>query len=424
MNDVVIEAENLSKVYRLGTIGTGSLRQDIKSWWLTSILKKSDPFFSTLDARNNNGNSQYIWALKDLNFQMRKGEVWGLVGKNGAGKSTLLKIISKIINPTAGIIRGKGKISSLLELGTGFHRELTGRENVYLSGYTLGMTKNEVKEKFDEIIEFSGISAFIDTPVKRYSSGMYVRLAFSVAAHLEPDILIVDEVLAVGDAEFQAKSLQKMQDFASNKERAIIFVSHNLHSVNALCSHALWLQQGQLIEAGEAKVITDKYLNGAHQNHLRQLWADEKTAPGTDQIKVRSVELSPQHGNVSDIIDTTTPLNIKLAWYNLSKQTFRLSIQLFNRGGQCILDIPTAKQQYETGTYEATCSIPGNFLVAGSYSIAIDWISEAGSLFYFRKCIEFDISENAGVIIGKGKAMGFIRPDFPVVINQVKETFF
>ena len=226
MSELIIQAENVSKVYRLGTIGTGSLRQDMQYWWNKNIVRKTDPFF--VDERISN---QHIWALKNVSFDIKKGEVWGIVGSNGAGKSTLLKILSRIVKPTEGRIRGKGKVSSLLEIGTGFHYELTGRENIYLSGHMLGMNKNEIRKRFDEIIAFSEIEQFLDTPVKRYSSGMYVRLAFAVAAHLEPDILIVDEVLAVGDTAFQKKCLNRIKEISRNMGKTVLFVSHNVVTV-------------------------------------------------------------------------------------------------------------------------------------------------------------------------------------------------
>ena len=215
MKEIVLDVNNLSKKYQLGKIGTGSLKQDLQVWWNKKVAKKRDPFFDVAAESASEGNS--IWALQNISFQLHKGDALGIIGSNGSGKSTLLKIISQIIEPTAGFVKGKGKISSILEVGTGFHHELTGRENIYISGYTLGMSKAEINRKFDDIVAFSGIEKFIDTPVKRYSSGMYVRLAFAVAAHLEPDILIVDEVLAVGDADFQKRCMGKMQDVSTTK---------------------------------------------------------------------------------------------------------------------------------------------------------------------------------------------------------------
>ena len=241
MSTVAIKVENLSKLYRLGEVGTGTLSQDLNRWW-AKMRGKEDPFLKlgTTNDRSGKVNSEYSWALKDISFEVNQGEVLGIIGKNGAGKSTLLKLLSRITSPTTGRVRAKGKVASLLEVGTGFHPELTGRENIYLNGAILGMTRHEIKSKFDNIVEFSGISRYIDTPVKRYSSGMYVRLAFAVAAHLEPEILIVDEVLAVGDAEFQKKCLGKMKEVSTNG-RTILFVSHNMAAVRGLCNKGMLL---------------------------------------------------------------------------------------------------------------------------------------------------------------------------------------
>jgi lipopolysaccharide transport system ATP-binding protein len=234
MSEVIIRVDDVSKLYRLGTIGTGHLRQDLNRWWQQKVLGKEDKFFKPGLGNNKEDNADYLWALKNVSFDVHEGDVYGIIGRNGSGKSTLLKILSRIIRPTSGVVRGRGKVNSLLEIGTGFHPELSGRENIYISGHMLGMSKWEIKKKYDEIVDFSGVEKFLDTPVKRYSSGMYVRLAFAIAAHMEPDILIVDEVLAVGDSEFQKKCMGKMKDVSHDKGRTIIFVSHSMHAVNML----------------------------------------------------------------------------------------------------------------------------------------------------------------------------------------------
>lgn len=233
MSDTVIRVENLSKQYRLGMVGAGTLREDLIGLWY-KIRGKEDPYLSLGETndRSKAGNSDYVWALRDVNFEVKQGEVLGIIGKNGAGKSTLLKLLSRVTAPTTGSIKAKGRIASLLEVGTGFHPELTGKENIYLNGAIMGMRRSEISRKLDEIIDFAGVERYVDTPVKRYSSGMYVRLAFAVAAHLEPEILIVDEVLAVGDAEFQKKAIGKMQDVSSGQGRTVLFVSHNMKAVN------------------------------------------------------------------------------------------------------------------------------------------------------------------------------------------------
>jgi lipopolysaccharide transport system ATP-binding protein len=259
MSNIVLSVENVWKQYRLGTIGTGTLKDDLARFW-AKLRGKEDP--TTLIGQTNDRNnidSEYVWALQNINFEVKQGEVLGIIGKNGAGKSTLLKILSKVTQPTKGNIKVKGRIASLLEVGTGFHPELTGTENVYLNGAILGMTKNDIKNKFEEIVEFSGIGKYIDTPVKRYSSGMYVRLAFAVAAHLEPEILVLDEVLAVGDAEFQKKCLGKMKD-VSGEGRTVLFVSHNMDAVRKLCTQGLMLKYGQVSFFGNMQQTIDNYL--------------------------------------------------------------------------------------------------------------------------------------------------------------------
>lgn len=263
MSNTVIKVENLGKQYRLGTIGTGTISHDLNRWWARA-RGKEDPFLKIGDVndRTKKGSSDLVWALKDINFEVKQGEVLGIIGKNGAGKSTLLKILSRVTGPSTGNVKVKGRIASLLEVGTGFHPELTGRENIFLNGAILGMTKQEIKSKFDEIVDFSGVERYIDTPVKRYSSGMYVRLAFAVAAHLEPEILIVDEVLAVGDAEFQKKCLGKMKD-VSGQGRTVLFVSHNMAAVKSLCTQGLILQQGKLIYAGGSDDACSNYLSSS-----------------------------------------------------------------------------------------------------------------------------------------------------------------
>ncbi len=261
MSDVILKIENLSKQYRLGTVGTGTISHDFNRWWHT-IRGKEDPYLKIGESndRTTKGESEYVWALKDINFEVKRGEVLGVIGKNGAGKSTLLKILSKVTGPTTGSIKSKGRIASLLEVGTGFHPEMTGRENIYLNGAILGMTKKEIASKIDEIIAFSGCERYIDTPVKRYSSGMTVRLAFAVAAHLEPDILIVDEVLAVGDAEFQKKAIGKMQDISSGEGRTVLFVSHDMTAIRNLCPNTILLKNGTIKYKGNTEDIISMYL--------------------------------------------------------------------------------------------------------------------------------------------------------------------
>lgn len=263
MSDIALKVENVSKLYRLGEVGTGTISHDLNRWW-AKVRGKDDPFTTVgeINDRTSKQNSKggYVWALKDINLTVPQGEVLGIIGKNGSGKSTLLKLLSKITAPTTGVIKAKGRIASLLEVGTGMHPEMSGRENVYLNGTILGMSKKEISNKFDEIMDFAGCAKYADTPVKRYSSGMKVRLGFAVAAFLEPEILIVDEVLAVGDAEFQKKAIGKMQDISSGEGRTVLFVSHNMGSIQRLCSNAILLDQGKLLYQGNTGEVVDKYI--------------------------------------------------------------------------------------------------------------------------------------------------------------------
>ncbi len=263
MSKTIIKIEDLSKQYRLGTIGTGTIANDLNRWWQTKILHKEDPYLKVGETndRAHKGLSEYVWALKDINLEVKEGDVVGIIGKNGAGKSTLLKILSRVTAPTTGRIIVNGRLASLLEVGTGFHPELTGRENIFLNGAILGMTKAEIRSKLDEIIDFSGCERYIDTPVKRYSSGMNVRLGFAVAAFLEPEILIVDEVLAVGDAEFQKKAIGKMQDVSTNHGRTVLFVSHNMASIRSLCKKGIVIHDGQISLKGNIDEVINEYLN-------------------------------------------------------------------------------------------------------------------------------------------------------------------
>ena len=258
-----IEFNNISKIYRLGLVSTGTLAHDLHRWWTMNIRGKEDPYLTIGETndRSTKGSSDYVWALRDIDFKVEQGDVVGIIGKNGAGKSTLLKILSKVTAPTTGTIRARGRIGSLLEVGTGFHPEMTGRENIFMNGAILGMTKAEITKKLDEIIDFSGCERYIDTPVKRYSSGMMVRLGFAVAAHLDPEILVVDEVLAVGDAEFQKKAIGKMQDVSKGEGRTVLFVSHNMDAVLNLCKHGILLENGKVKLISTAKDAIDNYLS-------------------------------------------------------------------------------------------------------------------------------------------------------------------
>jgi lipopolysaccharide transport system ATP-binding protein len=271
-SDVILSVENVSKLYRLGTVGTGTFGGDVQRFWKTKVLGQEDPFMKIgqTNDRTSKEKADFVWALQNINFEVKRGEVLGIIGKNGAGKSTLLKLLSRITAPTTGSIKSAGRMASLLEVGTGFHPELTGRENIFLNGAILGMTKREIQNKFDEIVDFSGCELYIDTPVKRYSSGMTVRLGFAVAAFLDPEILVVDEVLAVGDAEFQKKAIGKMKEVSAGGGRTVLFVSHNMASISALCSSVVFMQNGKIKSIGKTSSIIKEYLSEAHiSSHKR-----------------------------------------------------------------------------------------------------------------------------------------------------------
>ena len=296
MSETVIKVENLTKFYQLGLINHGTLAKDLQGWW-AKIRGKDDPNsrISLTNSQNSDKNTDFIYALKDVSFDVQQGEVLGIIGANGAGKSTLLKILSRVTSPTSGCIKIKGRIGSLLEVGTGFHPELTGRENIYLNGAILGMRRHEIDKKLDEIIDFSGVEKFIDTPVKRYSSGMYVRLAFAVAAHLDPEILVVDEVLAVGDAEFQKKCLGKMGDVSKKEGRTVLFVSHNMAAVRQLCTRGIVLENGCVSFVGTAENSIEKYLT-VNSNFVRKPLSQREDRTGNGMIRFTNVILRNANG--------------------------------------------------------------------------------------------------------------------------------
>lgn len=309
---VILKASNISKQYRLGLIGTGTLSHDLNRWW-HKLRGKEDPYLKIGESndRSTKAESDYVWALRDINFEVHTGEVLGIIGKNGAGKSTLLKILSRVTIPTIGEIKTRGRIASLLEVGTGFHPELTGRENIFLNGAILGMGKSEISNKLDEIIEFSGCQRYVDTPVKRYSSGMRVRLAFAVAAFLEPDILVIDEVLAVGDAEFQKKAIGKMQDISKGDGRTVLFVSHNMAAVKSLCTRAIVLEHGQLVFSGTQHEAVDFYLKSSSEN-LKIPLLNRKDRIGNGQLLLKNITfLNKDNESINEII-SGSELNIKV----------------------------------------------------------------------------------------------------------------
>lgn len=315
MSDIAIKVEDLAKLYQLGTITTGTLRHDLQRW-LASLKGKEDPFAKVGQAndRTKKADSEFVWALKDINFEVKKGEVLGIIGNNGAGKSTLLKILSKITEPTKGKIKINGRVASLLEVGTGFHPELTGRENIFMNGAILGMRKWEIQKRLDEIIEFSGVAAYIDTPVKRYSSGMYVRLAFAVAAYLEPEVLIVDEVLAVGDVEFQKKCLARMKDVSANHGRTVLFVSHNLTAVKNLTDRLITLKDGLISFIGNVEQGVSEYLSiNSHKANNGSL-DDFHNREGNGLFKFTHIELRNEQNLITNYLNCNDSALLKISF--------------------------------------------------------------------------------------------------------------
>jgi lipopolysaccharide transport system ATP-binding protein len=417
MTTPIIEVENLSKLYALGKVGTGSFRQDVKHWWTSSVLGKKDPFFSS----TSDEDASRLWALKDVSFHVNEGEVFGIIGSNGAGKSTLLKILSNIIKPTHGTIKGRGRMNSLLEIGTGFNDELSGRENIFLNGHFLGMHRHEIKSKFDEIVDFAGIEKFIDTPVKRYSSGMYMRLAFAVAAHLEPDILVVDEVLAVGDAEFQQKCLGKMHDVSAKMGRTILFVSHNTQAVVNLCHRAMHLQKGSVVEIGNAQKVVNHYLSQRQRITRSQSWNEIEHSPGNKSIRVQFVELLPHVKNEGDPINVRTPMSIRFKFWNLIEgQNICVGLHLFNSSRECVFDVCSVPRNYERGLVEGQCEIPGDFLNDGSYYFSLIFVKDTSvELFYLEECLAIEVEDYRENMNWYGKWSGYVRPRFPFVMKQI-----
>jgi len=363
MADVVIRAEGLSKNYSLGEFraGYGTLRDA-----LAASLRRG--------GHRRPHHREEIWALDGVSFELRRGEVLGLIGGNGAGKSTLLKVLTRIVAPARGTATIRGRVGSLLEVGTGFHPELTGRENVYLNGAILGMRRREIASKFDEIVEFSGVEQFIDTPVKRYSSGMYVRLAFSVAAHLEPEILLVDEVLAVGDAEFQRRCLGRMETLGESG-RTVIFVSHNMQTVAQLCDRAILLDHGRVVRDGDSGEVVAQYLQSGLGSGSSREWADVG-APGDDLVRLRGARVVGPDGSVLDAVDVRAPVGIEIAFRVLRHgQAMRPKFKLVDRRGDVAFNAWDTHSRWddpvEPGVYVSTAWIPGNLLNEGLYSVDV-----------------------------------------------------
>jgi len=406
--DIILKAENISKQYRLGQVGTGTLSHDINRWW-HKIRGKENPYLKIGETndRSTKGNSDYVWALQDINFEVERGEVLGIIGKNGAGKSTLLKILSKVTAPTTGSIKSRGRIASLLEVGTGFNGEMTGRENIFLNGAILGMTKKEIASKLDEIIDFSGCERYIDTPVKRYSSGMTVRLAFAVAAFLEPEILVIDEVLAVGDAEFQKKAIGKMQDISKGEGRTVLFVSHNMAAVKSLCTRGIVLEHGSVVFEGEIDQAINRYLS-VKKSELNLI--DRRDRVGSGNVKIIDVKIINAHR-----IMTGSDMKIEIVYETIVDEFFinEFGVSIWDLKENKIISLSSNfKNQLDNISKSGTviCDIPSMPLVKGNYTLNCFVGSIFGLEDYIENVDEFFVEEND--VFGTGKT---INPEWGMV---------
>jgi lipopolysaccharide transport system ATP-binding protein len=424
-----IEFNDISKQYRLGLVSTRTLSHDLNRWWQTSVLHKEDPYLKigSVNDRTLAADSEYVWALKDINFKVEQGDVVGIIGKNGAGKSTLLKLLSRVTGPTLGTIRARGRLGSLLEVGTGFHSEMTGRENIYMNGAILGMTKQEISRKLDEIVDFSGCERYIDTPVKRYSSGMTVRLGFAVAAHLDPEILVVDEVLAVGDADFQKKAIGKMQDVSKGEGRTVLFVSHNMTSIKALCKRGVILKNGMLVDDGPIDTIVTHYLRGDSDADNYKCWEIPEITK--DGFELLEIGVRPKNGDYSDVMRMDQELEIIIR-YRLNRpiERFWITMHMKNEQGNKIFSFSGVGRCYskhhESGEYLQKCTVPANFLNWGNYAIDFMAIKQENNIDFMAE--EFDLVSftlaNRQVAIGgfMGKEPGDVTPMFDFVEEKVK----
>jgi len=403
----IIDVESVSKKYNLATQSEAkSLRNGLSDFFKSTPKKE-------------------FYAVNDVSFSLQKGDKLGIIGNNGAGKSTLLKILSRITKPTEGKIHVRGKVASLLEVGTGFHPELTGRENIYLNGAILGMSKAEITSQFDQIVDFAGnqISQFLDTPVKRYSSGMYVRLGFAISAHLNPEILIVDEVLAVGDADFQKKSLGKMKEVAAN-DRTILFVSHNLTAVANLCNKTLHLEKGRVKQFGETGEVINNYMANMQKNVNEQRFANFAEAPGNEIVRLKSCTLIPQLFENQAFMDVRNAINLSIEFWNtVDNQNLNISLHVYASTGECIFNISTPVGNFNKGVVQATTEIPANFMNDGSYIISFMIVKDKSIVLYnFEEIFNFEIADYRIDTTWYGKWPGYVRPNFDFPISQTSNT--
>ena len=404
-----IEFNHVGKQYRLGLVSTGTISHDLNRWWQTAILRKEDPYLKigSVNDRTQKADSDYVWALRDIDFKVEQGDVVGIIGKNGAGKSTLLKLLSKVTGPTVGSIRARGRIASLLEVGTGFHQEMTGRENIYMNGAILGMTKQEIASKLDEIVDFSGCERYLDTPVKRYSSGMMVRLGFAVAAHLDPEILVVDEVLAVGDAEFQKKAIGKMQDVSRGEGRTVLFVSHNMASVQSLCKTGVMLENGSVAYTGAIAPVISHYLQSADANLEGVPLSEREDRKGNGLCRFTSLFFDNNGASTASVM-MNNPVTLKMcidSEKDISKVDVMYSI--YNSYGLLVMSSNSKfamenNLSLKKGENWLEIKYDGMPLSCGIYTINVRvWDENEKDMDWVEKAYSFEVVEND--IYGTGR---------------------
>jgi lipopolysaccharide transport system ATP-binding protein len=416
MSDIAIRCSNLGKQYRLGQRESYRALRDTIADTLSAPFRGARRIWAGEPAPA--AKDATLWALRDVSFDIKHGEVVGIIGRNGAGKSTLLKILSRITKPTTGEVRINGRVGSLLEVGTGFHPELTGRENIFLNGAILGMKRAEIQRKFDEIVAFAEIEQFLDTPVKRYSSGMFTRLAFAVAAHLEPEILAVDEVLAVGDAQFQKKCLGKMSDVAK-KGRTVLFVSHNMVAVQNLCNRALWLETGRLRDDSTAPEIVAGFLQGGGESCLEQSWETPQIAPGNQDVRLRCLRLAGPDGAAIEQISVDNSFRIEIEYWNLKPEArLNLSLLVYSHEGSCVFATTTIQEPewhgrpFALGLYRSVCTVPANLLNDGVYRVTLLVVQDVANILYnFEDIAMFEVHDTAERVGWYGKWPGAVRPE-------------
>jgi lipopolysaccharide transport system ATP-binding protein len=433
----IISVRGLSKRYKLGVFNAKTLREEAEAFLARfsrkkgeGIREKAERSGSSLSSLRSPSSApaDEFWALRDVSFDVQPGEVIGVIGRNGAGKSTLLKILSRITEPTSGEARIRGRVASLLEVGTGFHPELTGRENVFLNGAILGMTKQEIRNKFDEIVAFAEIEKFIDTPVKRYSSGMYVRLAFAVAAHLEPEVLIVDEVLAVGDASFQKKCLGKMKEVSGQDGRTVLFVSHNMTAVQSLCSRGILMKNGQTAFIGDTEECVRQYLTAGGQIPTEAKWDDVEKAPGNEKVRILGIRAVSKRNDGQDgsLFDMGTPIDIEIEARALKICAFHTTLHFVREDGTVAftsggLPPRDAQGNAAAGEYRLVCHVPANLLNEGGYSIRLLSVEDGSRVTVnLEDVIGFDVKDLSPRSVGSwhGREPGPVRPKLAWTVNN------